>query len=227
MSRDIGKAGLNLIRHYEGCRLTAYKALPTEPYYTIGWGHYGPDVAAGQTITQAEADAMLTADCRQYAAYVDDAALCPRTAELNENQRDALISFTYNCGPGSLKTLCKNRTLPEIAQALLLYDKAGGKVLAGLQRRRKAEKALFEEPTEQEKRMTQAEFNKLANAWLESRAEQDAILYTPEGRAAREWAELAGILLGDTKGRKQYRSFCTREQTVLFLYRLVKQLGLE
>ena len=59
MGRPIGEAGLALIKQFEGCRLTAYKAVSTEKYWTIGWGHYGPDVEEDQTITQAEADRLL------------------------------------------------------------------------------------------------------------------------------------------------------------------------
>ena len=100
MGRPIGEAGLALIRQFEGCRLTAYKAVLTEKYWTIGWGHYGPDVEEGQTITQAEADRLLKADCQRFADAVDDPKNCPLAEELNDNQRDALISFTFNCGVG-------------------------------------------------------------------------------------------------------------------------------
>lgn len=146
MSKPIGAAGLALIKRFEGCRLTAYKPVATEQYWTIGWGHYGPDVRAGQTITQAQADALLTADCQRFADAVDNPAYCPLTAQLNANQRDALISFTFNCGAGCLKTLCKGRSLPQICAAMALYDKSNGKPLAGLTRRRKAEQALFNTP---------------------------------------------------------------------------------
>lgn len=146
MSKPIGPAGLALIKRFEGCRLKAYKPIPTERYWTIGWGHYGPDVREGQTITQPEADAMLTADCQRFADAVDDPACCPQTARLNDNQRDALISFAFNCGAGCLKTLCKGRTLSQVRDAMALYNKAGGKVLLGLERRRKAEQALFDTP---------------------------------------------------------------------------------
>lgn len=61
-----GQAGLALIKHWEGCRLTAYKPVKGEKYWTIGWGHYGPDVRQGQTITQTQADAMLKRDLIGY-----------------------------------------------------------------------------------------------------------------------------------------------------------------
>ena len=150
MSKPIGADGLALIKRFEGCRLKAYKPVPTEKYWTIGWGHYGPDVREGQTITQAQADALLAVDCQRFADAEDDPANCPLTARLNANQRDALISFTFNCGAGCLRTLCKGRSLPQICVAMAMYNKAGGKVLAGLTRRRKAEQELFNTPVGEE-----------------------------------------------------------------------------
>ncbi|OPG98928.1 hypothetical protein B2I21_09720 [Chryseobacterium mucoviscidosis] len=141
--RKISKAGIDLIKSFEGCRLSAYKPVSTETYWTIGWGHYGEDVKKGMTITQAQADAMLVTDLANYEAYVNNPSYVPVTDKLTQNQFDALVSFTYNCGQGNLKKLCSGRTLPAIALAILMYDKAGGKVLAGLTRRRKDESALF------------------------------------------------------------------------------------
>ena len=149
MSRPVGAAGLALIKQFEGCRLTAYKPVPNEKYWTIGWGHYGPDVQPGQTITQVEADRLLVLDCQGAANAVDNAKYCPLTAQLNDNQRDALISFTFNCGTGNLRTLCRSRTLEQICEALALYNKGnGGQVLPGLVRRRRAEQELFITPEE-------------------------------------------------------------------------------
>ncbi|GIO39088.1 hypothetical protein J41TS12_39490 [Paenibacillus antibioticophila] len=148
MSRKISQVGIRLIQNFEGCRLTAYKPVATEKYWTIGWGHYGPDVKQGTTITQAQADAMLIADLAKYEAYVNNPAYVPVTEQLNQNQFDALVSFCYNCGAGNLRKLCKGRTVAQIVQAIPLYDKAGGKVLAGLTKRRKAEVALFNKPVE-------------------------------------------------------------------------------
>ncbi|RRJ62388.1 lysozyme [Paenibacillus oralis] len=143
MSRKISQAGIRLIQNFEGCRLTAYKPVPTETYWTIGWGHYGPDVKQGMTITQAQADAMLVNDLAKYEAYVNNPAYVPVTAQLNQNQFDALTSFCYNCGAGNLRSLCKGRTIAQIAGNLPKYNKAGGKVLKGLVRRREAELKLF------------------------------------------------------------------------------------
>ena len=141
--RTLGTAGLNLIKSFEGCRLKAYKPVPTEKHWTIGWGHYGPDVTEGMTITQEQADALLVQDCAGSVAAVNNPKYCPATDVLTQNQFDALASFTFNCGAGSLKQLCAGRTLEQIAEKMLLYNKGGGKVLPGLVRRRKAEQELF------------------------------------------------------------------------------------
>jgi len=199
----VGAAGLALIRQFEGCRLTAYKPVSTERYWTIGWGHYGPDVAQGQTITQAEADALLAQDCQRFADAVDNPAYCPVTDRLNSNQRDALISFAYNCGAGCLKTLCAGRSLTQIASALPLYNKSGGKVLPGLVRRRAAEKELFETPVKEEPEMDN----------------------TPKiSREAVDWARENGILKG-CNGDLMLSSPCTREQAIVFLWRYHQKFG--
>lgn len=143
----LSQTGIDLIKSFEGLKLTAYKPVPTEKHWTIGYGHYGPDVKVGQKITAAEAEAMLSRDLVRYEGFVKDKYFVPQTDQLNQNQYDALVSFVYNCGQGNLKSLCgKGRTLRQIADAMLLYDKAGGNVLAGLTRRRKAERELFLTP---------------------------------------------------------------------------------
>lgn len=143
MGKPIGREALEMIKRFEGCRLQAYKC--PAGVWTIGYGHTA-GVKQGKVITQAQADAYLITDCQKFADYVDNPAYVPITKSLNDNQRDALISFTYNCGGGSLRTLCKGRTAAQIAEAILLYNKAGGKVLAGLTKRRKAERELFLRP---------------------------------------------------------------------------------
>lgn len=130
--------GIDLIKGFEGCRLVAYKPVPTEKYWTIGYGHYGADVIPGQKITPGQAETYLKADLEKFEKAVDALGL-----NLNQNQLDALTSFAYNCGVGNLKKLCEGRTLSQIADKMLAYNKAGGKVLAGLTRRRNAERGLF------------------------------------------------------------------------------------
>lgn len=70
-NRSTSKNGIELIKSFEGCRLTAYKAVSTEQYYTIGYGHYGSDVYAGMTITQSQAEDMLSNDLKKYEGYVN------------------------------------------------------------------------------------------------------------------------------------------------------------
>lgn len=165
MAKTISNNGVNLIKKYEGCRLTAYKCVSTEQYYTIGWGHYGKDVVKGQTISQAQADQLLLLDLQKYVGYVNNTEYCPVTDKLTQNQFDALVSFTYNCGAGNLKTLCKNRSITEIGNALPLYNKSGGKILAGLIKRRNEEKELF---FSTENKTTYAEEKAAAAAWVKS-----------------------------------------------------------
>jgi len=135
------RRGIDLIKSFEGCKLTAYKAVATEKSYTIGYGHYG--VPAGLKITQQCADCLLTQDLHKFEKSVE--SLCS-ALKLNQNEFDALVSFTYNCGAGNLSKLIKGRNKSQIADALLLYVKAGGKTLKGLQRRRQAERNLFLTP---------------------------------------------------------------------------------
>lgn len=138
----VSEKGIKLIKSFEGCRLKAYKPVPTEKLYTIGYGHYG--VAAGTVWTQKQADDMLKQDLIKYENYVNSLK-----RNFNQHEFDSLVSFTYNCGFGSLQTLVRNRTNQQIGEALLLYNKAGGKVLEGLTRRRKAERELFFTPIEE------------------------------------------------------------------------------
>ena len=133
--------GIELIKSFEGCSLVAYKCPAN--VWTIGYGHT-QGVTEGMSISQKQADELLEKDLAKYEKYVEDTKL-----ELNENQFSALVSFVYNCGNGNLKKLIANRTLSEIAEAMLLYRKANGVVLNGLVRRRKAERELFLMPVEE------------------------------------------------------------------------------
>lgn len=133
--------GINLIKSFEGVRLTAYKAVTTEKYYTIGYGHYGADVKAGMKITQAQADEYLKADLAKFEAKVNKYQV---QYNFNQNQYDALVSFAYNVGNIDGLTKKGTRTIEQIANSFKLYNKSGGKVLQGLVNRRAKEKALFE-----------------------------------------------------------------------------------
>ena len=131
----ISQNGINLIKKFEGCRLSAYRC--PSGVWTIGYGHTA-GVKQGQKITQAQADAFLQKDITLYENYVRLTGL-----SLNQNQFDALVSFTFNCGAGNLSKLIKNRNLTQIADALLLYNKDANGVSQGLVTRRKAERELF------------------------------------------------------------------------------------
>lgn len=136
---ELNTEALNLIKSFESLRLTAYKAVKTEQYWTIGWGHYGADVQQGQTITRAEADALLDRDLLTAKRAVLKYADYGWTA----NEFGALVSFAYNVGNIDQLTAKGTRTRAQIANAMLLYNKSGGVVLAGLTRRRRAEQELF------------------------------------------------------------------------------------
>lgn len=139
---NISENGIALIKSFEGCKLTAYKAVNTEKYYTIGWGHYGANVKAGQSISQGEADALFLSDLQRFVRYTNSHT---KSLKLNQNQFDALVSFCYNCGPGTLKKLVIGRTPDEIGEHITdqQYTRSGGKVLKALERRRREEKELF------------------------------------------------------------------------------------
>lgn len=152
MARRIGDAGLQLIRQWEGCRLAAY--VDAVGVWTIGYGHTGTvdgtPIAAGMTVTQAKADTLLMEDVQYFANAVDNVNYVPVTRELNDNQRDALISFAFNCGESSLKRLCRGRGVKEIAEHITAYVYgANGVKLQGLVNRRNAELALYRTPGEE------------------------------------------------------------------------------
>lgn len=137
------KTGLNLIKSFEGCRLTAYK--DAVGVWTIGWGHTG-NVYAGQKITQSEADTLLVNDLAKYEAKVDK---YNDTYSWNQNEFDALVSFAYNIGNIDQLTANGTRNRDVIANKILEYNKAGGKVLVGLAKRRAAEQGLFLTPIQE------------------------------------------------------------------------------
>jgi lysozyme len=136
------KNGLALTKQFEGCKLTAYQ--DSVGVWTIGYGHTGTFAVQGKTITQDFADRLLLADIAKFEAGV----LKLVRAAINQNQFDALVDFSFNLGLGNLgsSTLLKKLNAGDYkgaAEEFLKWDKAGGKVLAGLTKRRAAERALF------------------------------------------------------------------------------------
>lgn len=137
MGLKTGQAGLNLIKQFEGCRLKAYKC--PAGVWTIGYGHT-VGVKAGQTITQAQADKMLVEDVERFEKNVNKYY---EKYRWSQNEFDALVSFAFNLGSIDQLTAGGTRSRKVIVEKMLQYNKAGGKVLAGLTRRRQAERELF------------------------------------------------------------------------------------
>ncbi len=144
-NRKIGQAGLALIKQFEGCRLAAYQC--SAGVWTIGYGHTA-GVHKGMKIMQAQADEYLKQDIAKFEKYINNPSYVPFTDKLNQNQFDALVSFAFNLGQGNVKKLCTGRTINQIPSAMQQYCKAAGKTLPGLQRRRKAEAALYNKKVE-------------------------------------------------------------------------------
>lgn len=140
--------GIALIKQFEGCVLKVYLCPAGVP--TCGYGHTAGLTKAmvGMPITQAQADAYLVGDLKRFEDAVNGLG-----RSFTQCQFDSLTSFAFNCGVGNLKKLVSNRNNQQIADAMLAYNKGGGKVLAGLVRRRQAERTLFlsESETAEEK----------------------------------------------------------------------------
>jgi lysozyme len=139
---QINEAGLALIKSFEGLQLHAYR--DSVGVLTIGWGHTGPDVTPGLTITEAQAEALLENDLRGAEADVQRLV----KPQLTPNQFAALVSLVFNVGPGCLHGThlaadVNASNWHQAADDFLAYDHAGGVVLAGLLRRRQAERKLF------------------------------------------------------------------------------------
>ena len=138
-------AGISLIKQFEGVRLTAYQDMVG--VWTIGYGHTGPEVKKGLSITQQQADQLLAADLQTFETGVGKAVTVP----LNANQFSALVSFSYNLGLANLQSSTLLRLLNQgdyagAAAQFPRWDRAGGQIVAGLRRRRQAEQALFQTP---------------------------------------------------------------------------------
>ena len=136
----ISQEGIDLITKFEGCKLVAYKAVPTEKYYTIGVGHYGSDVKPNMTISRTQAELFLKNDLVKFEQKVNK-----YMAQYNftQSEYDAMVSFAYNVGSIDQLTANGTRTMQQIANKIKEYNKAGGKVLQGLVKRRQAEYDLF------------------------------------------------------------------------------------
>jgi lysozyme len=136
-----------LVKHFEGCKLTSY--VCSAGHNTIGYGNTfyenGVKVKPGDKITQQRAEELLDVILIKFVQQTNELI----KSNVNQNQRDALTDFAYNCGIGNLRssTLLKlvnaNPNDPEIRAQFMRWNKAAGKELAGLTRRRKAEADLY------------------------------------------------------------------------------------
>lgn len=149
----LSAAGLKLIRSFEGCekrikpgRFKAY--VDPVGILTIGWGHTnatGRQFKTGEVWTQAECDAALREDMGTFEAGVRSLV----KVRLEPCQFDALVSFAYNCGIGNLRSSTLLRKVNKgdhaaAAREFAKWNKAGGRVMRGLTRRRAAEATLFQ-----------------------------------------------------------------------------------
>ena len=191
---NISEAGLSLIKNFEGCVLIAY--VDAVGVWTVGYGHTGPNVHRGLKITQSQADEILEQDVNRFELGV----LNNVKVSLNQNDFDALVSFTFNVGINAFKGSTLLRLLNDgadrsiVAAEFLRWNKGDGKVLEGLTRRRQAEKALFLQKT----RHPLLAHSILANrdTWLKRRPVQSSELaaeeklFVPKG-SAHEWDEIS------------------------------------
>lgn len=144
MNQDLQPA-LDLIKSFEGCRLTAYQDIVG--VWTIGWGTTGPWVTEGDSLSQESADDLLYGSVQALGDEVTSACAHP----LTNNQLCALISFAYNLGINNLhgSTLLRKLNAGNTdgaADEFLKWNNAGGKVIKGLTLRREAERELFLKP---------------------------------------------------------------------------------
>jgi len=137
----ISEYGLDLIKHFEGLELEAYQCAAG--VWTIGYGHT-KGVQPGDQWSESHANHMLEVELEEYENYVNTAVTVP----LSQNQFDALVSWVYNLGNGNLTSSTMLKVLNSgdydgVPAQILRWNKAGGKVLEGLTRRRQAEADMF------------------------------------------------------------------------------------
>ena len=137
----ISEEGIALIKKFEGCKLEAYLDAVDVP--TIAYGRT-KDVKIGDICTQQQAEDWLEEELVEYEGYVNEAV----KVELTQPQFDSLVSWTYNLGPSNLNRSSMLRVLntsdyDNVPEQIMRWNKAGGRVLPGLVRRREAEAEMF------------------------------------------------------------------------------------
>jgi len=151
MSRIVNSATVDLVKSFEGLFLEAY--LCPAGVWTIGYGHTGIEhrdgtVKKGRSITPEEAAVLLKSDLTKFAQGVESKLLPRPRAEITDNMFGALVSFAFNLGLGNLErsTLLQRvnaRAYLEAVPEFRKWNRAGGRVLRGLTRRRASEANLF------------------------------------------------------------------------------------
>lgn len=140
--RKINQDGIDLVKHYEGCKLKTY--VDVAGNRTIGYGHMSPKLGVSDTITQEQADELLSQDLIAAECAVLSVAKVP----LNDNQFSALVCFVFNVGASNLKAstllkLINSKEYVVASKEFVKWNHAGGKVFDGLTKRRASEAALF------------------------------------------------------------------------------------
>ncbi|AXH72913.1 MAG: endolysin/autolysin [Caudoviricetes sp.] len=150
----ISQQGIDLIKHYESCSLTAYR--DSTGILTIGYGHTGRDVREGETISPDTANQLLVDDLQSFENMLNDRL----DTDIEQYQFDALMSFLFNIGPGqtgvkdglfclkngnpsTLWKMVQSSDFSSASKQFLLWNRAGGVVLRGLTYRRQSESLLF------------------------------------------------------------------------------------
>lgn len=189
----ISQNGIELIKSFEGCVLTGYPDVGGVP--TVGYGSTGPDVYIGMKITQAEAERRLAKELERFENGVSNLV----KVAINQNEFDALVSFSFNVGLGAFQRSTLLRLLNDgtardiVSSEFLRWNKVDGKPVEGLTRRRKAEQALF---------LTKVKHPQLSSSilaehdtWLKRRPVQSSELtaeeklFVPKG-SAWAWTEI-------------------------------------
>jgi GH24 family phage-related lysozyme (muramidase) len=190
----ISQKGIDLIKKFEGIRLTAY--VCPAGVLTIGYGHTGPDVQPGMRITEEEAERLLWADTESAQQTVSSFV----SVKLNQNEYDALVSFTFNVGPTAFVNSTMLRLLNHGADRKVVagefgrWVKAGSdEVIPGLVRRREEEKKLFLEKVKHP--LLAKSLLAKRDTWLKrhpvdsSTLKAEEKLFVPKG-SAWQWTEI-------------------------------------
>ena len=172
--KKISDKCLNLVKEFEGCKLTAYR--DEVGVWTIGYGITNSDfkitkkiIRKGMKISKATAEKWLEESLNK--KYLPLVLEYDKQYNWNQNELDALVSFCYNIGSIKQLTADGTRSKAVVASKMLQYNKAGGRVYNGLTRRRKAERALFLTKAAQEKKPVKKKSNEtiakevLAGKW--------------------------------------------------------------